>query len=76
MANVQTVENADVYNDWMKPFSIDNYQRQRPNASQQPRQRQQWEAQFDESLNLNPPCYIMPPQNLTNIALIKKRTDK
>jgi hypothetical protein len=31
-----------------------------------------WEQQFDENLLLNPPCYVMPPQNLTDINNIRK----
>ena len=34
-----------------------------------------WEAQFDEGLLMNPPCYQMPPQNLTSISRIKKATE-
>ncbi len=29
-----------------------------------------WEHQFDPSIHMNPPCYIMPPQNLTSINKI------
>jgi hypothetical protein len=33
---------------------------------------QEWEAQFDESLNLNPPCYLLPPQNVMGFNNLKK----
>ena len=32
---------------------------------------EQWEDQFDENLNLNPPCYMMPSQSLTSIPKIR-----
>ena len=34
--------------------------------------KNEWESQFDESLNLNPPCYIMPPQNVSGLNNLKK----
>jgi hypothetical protein len=30
-----------------------------------------WEHQFDQSMLVNPPCYIMPPQYLTSIKKIR-----
>lgn len=30
-----------------------------------------WEHQFDESMLVNPPCYIMPPQYLSSISKIR-----
>ena len=30
-----------------------------------------WEHQFNESMLVNPPCYIMPPQYLTSISKIR-----
>jgi hypothetical protein len=34
-----------------------------------------WEAQFDEGMLMHPPCYQMPPQNITSIPRIKKATE-
>jgi len=31
-----------------------------------------WERQFDEGLLMKPPCYQLPPQNLTDINRIRK----
>jgi hypothetical protein len=71
MVSVQNVENTDVYNQWMKPFSIDAKSRHNPGQV-----KQEWEAQFDESLNLNPPCYIMPPQSITGLDAISRAARK
>jgi hypothetical protein len=30
-----------------------------------------WEDQFSPSLLLNPPCYVRPPQGVTNLELIR-----
>jgi len=38
--------------------------------------KQEWERQFDESQNINPPCYIMPPQSLTGLTNIKRAIRK
>ena len=35
----------------------------------------EWETQFDESLNLNPPCYLMPPQNMYSLNKLKKQNN-
>jgi hypothetical protein len=67
MASVQNVESTDIYNQWMKPFSIDSKSLHEPG-----RAKQEWEAQFDENLNLNPPCYIMPPQSITGLDAISR----
>lgn len=37
---------------------------------------EQWESMFNPSLLLNPPCYQMPPQNLTDISRINKTTQR
>ena len=36
-----------------------------------PRTTDGWEQQFDDKLLLNPPCYNLPPQNLSNIQKIR-----
>ena len=33
---------------------------------------EEWEAQFDKSLLLNPPSYVYPPNNVYNINLVKR----
>ena len=33
---------------------------------------EEWEAQFDPSLLLNPPSYVIPPSNVWNIRQVKK----
>jgi|694.fasta_scaffold01901_28 hypothetical protein len=38
--------------------------------------KQEWELQFDEGLNINPPCYLLPPQTLTGINNIKRAIHK
>lgn len=38
--------------------------------------KQEWELQFDEGLNINPPCYLLPPQSLTGIQNIKRAINK
>lgn len=35
---------------------------------------EEWERQFDESQLLKPPCFMMPPQNLSSINRIKSAT--
>jgi len=40
-----------------------------------PRTNDGWEQQFDTRLLMNPPCYTIPPQNLTNISTIRKASD-
>jgi hypothetical protein len=42
------------------------------NKDRLPRTGDGWEQQFDSTLLLNPPCYTIPPQNLTNISTIRK----
>lgn len=34
-----------------------------------------WEAQFDENLLIKPPCFQMPPQNLTSIPVIRRTSE-
>jgi hypothetical protein len=36
-----------------------------------PRTKDDWEMQFDESLLLRPPCYQMPPQNVTDLGRLR-----
>ena len=67
METVQNLENTDANNQWMKPFSIDSGR-----MPDKGRAKQEWETQFDENLNLNPPCYIMPPQSITGLDRIAK----
>lgn len=31
-----------------------------------------WESQFDQSMLINPPCYMLPPSSLTNIDVIRQ----
>lgn len=33
---------------------------------------EEWETQFDQSQLINPPCYVMPAQSLTNISKIRQ----
>ena len=40
-----------------------------------PRTTDGWERQFDDKLLLNPPCYTIPPQNLTNIQKIRHASE-
>lgn len=35
------------------------------------RTNEEWEAQFDPSLLLNPPSYIFPPSNVWNVSQVK-----
>jgi hypothetical protein len=37
---------------------------------------EEWESMFDPSLLQNPPCYQMPPQNLTSIQRINRSNTK
>lgn len=34
-----------------------------------------WESQFDESLLLKPPCYMVPPQNLNSIPKLRQASE-
>lgn len=34
-----------------------------------------WEGQFDESLLLKPPCYMIPPQNLNSIPKLRQASE-
>ena len=35
--------------------------------------RQEWELQFYEKLNMNPPCYLKPPQSVMGIYNFNKK---
>lgn len=37
-----------------------------------PRTNDGWEAQFDSKLLLNPPCYTVPPQTVSNLSTLRK----
>lgn len=58
METIQQVELSDIY-------SRQLIKNDKKDFSGVP--KQEWEAQFDERLNLNPPCYLMPPQSITSI---------
>uniref|UniRef100_A0A6C0J4X8 Uncharacterized protein n=1 Tax=viral metagenome TaxID=1070528 RepID=A0A6C0J4X8_9ZZZZ len=34
-----------------------------------------WEKQFNDSQMINPPCYIVPPQNINSIPKIRKTSE-
>ena len=34
---------------------------------------QGWERQFDQSTLINPPCYVMPPQGVTDLKKLGKK---
>lgn len=36
---------------------------------------EEWEKQFDQRFLLNPPCYMMPPQNLSGIPRIRNASE-
>jgi len=36
---------------------------------------EEWEKQFDEGLLMRPPCFQVPPQNMTNITRIRQAGD-
>ncbi len=40
------------------------------------RTNEEWEAQFDRSLLLNPPSYIYPPSNVWNIRQVKRMSQQ
>jgi len=40
-----------------------------------PRTNDGWEAQFDSSLLMKPPCFQLPPQNITNIKQLKQASE-
>jgi hypothetical protein len=33
---------------------------------------EEWEKQFDQSLLINPPCFIVPPQNITSVPRLRQ----
>jgi hypothetical protein len=41
-----------------------------------PRTNDGWEAQFDSTLLLNPPCFTMPPQNVTNLSTLRRTANR
>lgn len=82
MINIRRVEDADPYNNTeasynMNPRSTDrtvvynNDGTSRIVDKSRLTKGEGWEVQFDEGLLLRPPCYSMPPQNLTDINRIK-----
>lgn len=87
MVNVKRVEMADPYNGWAaKPgsdYMIDPRATKRTvvynpdgttrivDGSRLDSTGEEWERQFDPSQLIKPPCYMMPPQNLSSIDRIK-----
>ena len=88
MVNIKQVEMADPYNNWSAEIKdsacLDpgaNNKRVVYNKDGSTRvvntralnaTGEEWEVQFDETQLLNPPCYMMPPQNLYSIPRIQK----
>lgn len=87
MVNIKKVEMADPYNRWnaqpttnymLDPraniknviYNPDGTTRIIDNASR-PTNQEEWTRVFDESQLINPPCFMMPPQNLSSIQRIK-----
>jgi len=87
MINIKKVEMSDPYNKWSaKPgdnYTLDPRATTRTvvynrdgttkivDKSLHDSSGEEWERQFDESQLIKPPCFMMPPQNLSNISKIK-----
>ena len=82
MINIRHVEDADPYNQPqanynMNPRSTDRTVVYNNDGTSKIIDKSKlttgegWETQFDEGLLLRPPCYSMPPQNITDINRIK-----
>ena len=84
MINIKRVEMSDPYNSWAADptdtarlnattktivYNRDGSTRI-VECSQLRNRGEEWETQFDETQLLNPPCYMMPPQNLYSIPKI------
>lgn len=84
MINIRYVEDADPYNHPQAGYNMNTGMGDRTvvynndgttrvvDKSRLGATGEEWENQFDEGLLLRPPCYTMPPQNLTNINTIQK----
>jgi hypothetical protein len=82
MATTQVVEKSDPYNSFQSDYTgVTGYTGSKVlyNADgttrltrQPPTTGQGWELQFDESQLMNPPCFMVPPQNLTSIPAIRR----
>lgn len=92
MINIKQVEMADPYNSWTAQPDANHMldpRRHRQNVvyrqdgstsivqdGQMHTTGEEWEHQFDQRQLLNPPCYSMPPQNLTSIPRIHQASQQ
>lgn len=90
MVNIKRVEMADPYNHWNAQPTTNYMLDPRADVKNviynpdgttriidsmtRPTITEEWQRQFDESQLINPPCYMMPPQNLSSIPRIKQAT--
>lgn len=81
ISNVQSVESADPHGyNTVAAFQGPKVQYNKDGttrivqANQVNSTGEGWEGQFDQNLLINPPCYVMPPQNLSSIDTIRRAT--
>lgn len=83
MHNIQTVEQADPFKTNYAKASDENKKvvynsdgtTRIIKSGQVHTTGDDWEKQFDESLLMRPPCFQLPPQNLTNLPRIRQASN-